>query len=238
MTSYYGSSFRRVSATSSAGDDAGHTPAAMTSYYGATEHVQDPGATEDSPWLAQSRPAEFWSQVDAGIMAAVALGWPQWEFDRRRGITPPRSPFSLEFGKLKYAARIDMFRGTQADDIRNDEWAAILRRLPKYRSWSMRTYGCRLSNESWGNCMEKIVGLAYTVSRNQVNLGAEGGRLVFPSPQASLAWGATWPLWKSLGLTPGEGVARLQEEQRTLLQRVGPPSASALASVVEPGSVA
>ena len=76
--------------------------------------------------------------------------------------------------------------------------------------------------------MEKIVGLAYTVSRNQENLGAGGGLLVFPSPEASLAWGATWPFWKSLGLTPGEGVAQLQEEQRTLLQRVGPPSASAL----------
>ena len=62
MTSYYSASFRGASATSSAGDGAGHTPAAdsapgatehgpgsMASYYGATEHVQDPGATEHGP---------------------------------------------------------------------------------------------------------------------------------------------------------------------------------------------
>ena len=67
---------------------------------------------------------------------------------------------------------------------------------------------------SWGNCVEKIVGLAYTVSRNQENLATEGGRLVLPSWQASVAWRATWAFWESLGLTPNEEVARLEEEQR------------------------
>ena len=187
---------------------------------GAAEHInprqEGPSKT---PW--KEKPAEFWSELDSRIMAAVELGWPQWQFDRLKGNTPPRSPFSLEMGRLKYAARIDMFRGTDADDLGNHEWAAILRRLPKYQSLSMKTYGWwdgmqpPVPNGSWGNCMEKIVGLAYTVSRNQENLRPRGGQLVFPSSQASLAWEATWPFWKSLGLTPAVEVARLQEERVT-----------------------
>ena len=141
-------------------------------------------------------------------MDAIQLGWPTWECgpDRRTWATPDRSPFELEGGKLQLAARIDMWRGRDEDDIQNDEWKAILKHLPSYKAWSMTTYGwtadMAIPDVSWGNCMEKIVGLAYTVSRNQRNLEAGGGRLEFVSEQASQAWGATWPLWERLGFTP------------------------------------
>ena len=85
------------------------------------------GDAKQPPATAPAAHANLWSRLDAKIMDAIQLGWPTWECgpDRRTDATPDRSPFELEGGKLQLAARIDMWRGRDEDDIQNDEWKAI-----------------------------------------------------------------------------------------------------------------
>ena len=164
--------------------------------------------------------------LDSALAHCVAMPMPTWHTKGVRGWEPCRTEHNFAVHSLREGARIDMLRGEISDDLGNGDWNHLLRQLPKFRAWVLKTWGSNLNQESRGNAMEMACGLAYATAHGGRNLPV-GQSLTFASEASREAWAACWPFWAGLGLTPAAETAATSRSSSSRPQQqhaIGVPS--------------
>ena len=140
------------------------------------------------------------TNLDAAMRLALMHGWPTWHTPGTGGTFPLTPVHNFAHDKLAHGARIDFFRGTQANDLLNVEWSALYNHCPTYQAY-MREHQNPLSVNSRGNAMESAAGVSYAAATHERFL--HGSFLKWASEGQRAAWGEVWPRFQALDLVLG-----------------------------------
>ena len=139
------------------------------------------------------------AELDSAITAAVLRGWPKWKSPGTGGTMPRREIHDFSVNGVKEGARVDFWRGTVHDDIKNEEWERMLKMCKDhYKRAQARGLS---SQESHGNFMEQTIGCAFAAATNGRFFRA-GMAMVWAGEAQKQDWKGLWLKFMALGFGP------------------------------------
>ena len=142
--------------------------------------------------------------LEEHLLAAIGLGWPTWcnqNADRAEcgGQISGHDKHEFDVHRLKYGARVDMWRGGCEDDIGNKEWShEYLRHMPRFEKCFHQGGS---SDRARGDKMESAIGTAYAAATAQQFLPV-GSKLLWKHEDSQEAWIRAWWAFQALGFGP------------------------------------
>ena len=140
------------------------------------------------------------ARLDIALKRATDSGMPNWITPAEGGQVPKREVHYFLHHQLKQGARIDMYRGGNADDMMNGHWCTLYDQLTMYQEL-MKRHQAPTSERGCGDAMEMVCGIAHATATEGRSL-PDGSELQFISEESRIAWIDVWFVFQDMGLTP------------------------------------